>query len=267
MKTTLSLSATLLLLLPQSGVQGENPFPEPPTKTLLKEYEFLKESPEATTLSKVCVPPNTEVFILLDGKTSYLAEYQGHRRWVPAQDFLESPPGPDAPTWPQKSQSELNPYYTLVEEVPLEITAKISSLKHYPPNPNEPLNTISPADFSLVWGPYDIPAFESHQSLRAAIAKTPKGWQKTLGDLSLSWRNFHLISTSKAITEKILSCQEGDRVSLRGSLASVQTPTGASIWPTSLAMGFCPILVVHDLKIVEENRLTEHPHQRRLTLF
>lgn len=253
------------MLDPQKG------HPHGEEKALLRPLEFLRETPNGSIASRRRVPKGTRVNILISSSVSSLAEYRNHHLWI-ANELLDSiaPAGephlatatsqgtPASPEKPHLVAARLNPDLLLEEHTPFEICARISSLKLYSPSDRpqsrpsnrDLLNSISPADFSLVWGAYDRPGFRSRQEERKGVAQYPDSWNTSLGDVRHSWRNFHLISSSPEITEKIRSCQPQDRILLRGSLSSVYRKDGRALWKGSRAMGFCPVVVVHSLEIL-----------------
>jgi hypothetical protein len=277
MQTRILLSLALIILPPNIGSSSsralsQTPSPEREEKLLLTAVEFLKENPNGSTASRRRAPSGARVKVLLSSPVSSLAEYRNHHLWVP-NSLLENSRKERGLTQatsqspvekPTRAPSTLNPELLLEEHTPIEITARISSLKFYSPNqnPSKPtkspkpssnkdlIDSISPADFSLVWGPYDRPGFRSRQEERMGVAQYPDSWNRSLGDVRHSWRNFHLISNSPEITEKIRSCQPNDRILLKGSLSSVYKKNGRSLWKGSRAMGFCPVVVVHTLEIL-----------------
>lgn len=280
MQTRILLCLALILLPPHIGrpnaqEPSRNSSREREEKRLLSAMEFLRENPNGSTASRRRVSQGTRVNILLSSPVSSLAEYRNHHLWVPNSLLENSSQERDltqatsqSPVEkPTRAPSALNPELLLEEHTPLEITARISSLKFYlpdqkpskatkspKPSNKDLIDSISPADFSLVWGPYDRPGFHTHQKERMGVAQYPNSWNRSLGDVRHSWRNFHLISNSPEITEKILSCQPNDQIVLRGSLSSVYKKNGRSLWKGSRAMGFCPIVVVHDIEILPSRK-------------
>jgi hypothetical protein len=240
---SLSASTSYSSYIPKEPLREKHPLA---TKSLPQDIVLLKENPDGTTESSLKVPASTEVTILQSNPTASLISYQNHSRWVD-NPWLNGKPS--RKTKEKIQPSKLNSDLIIEALTPFEITGRISSLRHYTPEEKSahPVNSISPADFSLVWGPYDSPLFTSHQGNRYAMASYPPEWPQKIGPVSQYWRNFHLLSDSKAITQKLLACQTKSLVTLKGNLSLVKTKEGQTLWKSSEAMGYCLILLVEEV--------------------
>jgi len=211
--------------------------------TLTTPVEFLKESPKGAIISRIQANTGSKVKILLESEKSVFAEFRSHHLWVSLEKIGRECPPSDLP---KSYTSSIDPNWIIEEKIPFQITARISSLKHYPPIAGKP-DIIIPADFCLVWGPYNTPEFQSKQMTRRAMARL---WRIPNTNPSHYWRNFHLVSDSQETTDKILECKKDQIITLEGALTKIlYKETLKPAWTSSFAMGFCPLVTVHNITI------------------
>ena len=240
-------------------------------RKLLQKVEFRDPS-RSGLASRIIAPAGTKVQVLIDDGESCLVKYKNVVGRVNSAVFSEAVSSLSAPTATATLddlsadanppagqniyQSAISPNLRIKELVPLDITARVTSIAYYPEprqsaNAWDP-NTIAPADFTLAWGPFLMePTFTSRQGDRQNSftyrCPLPKGMNP-----SHFAHNFHLVYDSMEIREKIMQCRPGDFVSMRGSLVSVVAaehfPT-KSAWTSSRTAAYCYVYLVRELEI------------------
>ena len=240
-------------------------------KKLLQKVEF-RDTSKSGLASRITAPAGAKVQVLIDDGESCLVKYKNVVGRVNSAVFSEAVSFMSAvtatttlddrsadanpPADEKVFQSAISPNLRIKELVPLDITARVTSIAYYPEprqsaNAWDP-NTIAPADFTLAWGPFLMePTFKSRQGDRrnsfSYRCPLPKGMNP-----SHFAHNFHLVYDSKEIRAKIMQCQPGYFVSMRGSLVSVLAaehfPT-KSAWTSSLTAAYCYIFLVRELEI------------------
>ena len=152
-------------------------------------------------------------------------------------------------------QSAISPNLQIKELVLLDIEARVTSIAYYP-EPRQTVNswdpnTIAPADFTLAWGPFlTEPTFKSRQGARRNSFTYRCAIPKGMDPMHFA-HNFHLVYDSLEIREKIMKCQPGDFVSMRGSLVSVMAAEyfqTKSAWTSSRTATYCYVYLVRELE-------------------